>query len=431
MELIQDPQLPADGPTLYQAMKAYEDWLRKEYAHPTEGITRWGRTQINQMESLRHHHRNLSLNQLGRPQVEQMLQYWRQRPYRKGSTEQRVTQKTAANMLKGLKRFLRWAHACDDFGWRKPEDLNDLSTRVISLEGETRAQITPHDVFTLEELALLYGYGQPLDRLLLLLGLNCGFVIAETATLLVEEIYLRTPHSDRYREVLDFHSTSAHSFIKRYRRKNKVYGEFLLWAATTEGIEWAIRRRRKQPGFGPQARLLLNEKGQPFDRLTAGGNSSALIPNMFTRLKKRVRDDDHTVSDLPFKSLRKTGGDLVKRFSDGETMGVFHCRGEIEETKDDLVDVYATRNFGKVFCALQEVEKYLTPMFAAAGPEPFRPQPQAYTSRETIKRIVELHRLGVRPEQIADEVGKSVATVQRHLTKAIGPRPKGRPKKAR
>jgi hypothetical protein len=51
-------------------------------------------------------------------------------------------------------------------------------------------------------------------------------------------------------------------------------------------------------GRRPQRAL----NGQPFDRLTAGGNSSALIPNMFTRLKKRVRDDNHTISDLPFKS---------------------------------------------------------------------------------------------------------------------------------
>jgi DNA invertase Pin-like site-specific DNA recombinase len=40
------------------------------------------------------------------------------------------------------------------------------------------------------------------------------------------------------------------------------------------------------------------------------------------------------------------------------------------------------------------------------------------------------YRRGVPPQQIAEEVGKSAATVQRHITKAIGPRPKGRPKKS-
>lgn len=431
LELLQDPRLPADGPTLHQAMRSYEQWLKKEYAHPTEEITRWGRTQIKQMQSLRNHHQNHPLSQLGRSHVEGMIQYWRQRPRRKGRTDQRVTKKTAANVLKTLMRFFRWLHTSEEFAWRKPEDLNDLNTRVMTLDDERRAQITADDVFTLDELTLLYRYGQPLDRLFLLLGLNCGFVIAESATLLVEEVYLNSPHSARYREVLDFPSTAEHSFIRRFRHKNGVYGDFLLWNGTVQGVEWALRRRRKQPDFGPQARLLLNGKGQPFDCLTKGGNPSRQIPNMFTRLKNRIHDDGAALSDLPFKALRKTGGDLVKRFSDGETMGVFHCRGTIDERKDDLADVYATRNFGKVFRALEEVEKYLAPMFAAAGPEPFRGQPQAYTSKSTIDRIIMLHNQNVSPQQIADEVGRSVATVQRHISKVTGPRRRGRPRKPR
>jgi hypothetical protein len=129
--------------------------------------------------------------------------------------------------------------------------------------------------------------------------------------------------------------------------------------------------------------------------------------------------------------LRKTGGQLVKRFSNGEVMGVFHCRGRVEATKDDLDDVYANRPFGKVFRALREVEAYLQPMFAAAGPHPFAPQPQSYTRRSTIDRIQQLHTNGASPAEIAQITGKSLATVQRHITQFTGPRPIGRPRKPR
>ncbi|MCR9120408.1 MAG: hypothetical protein NXI22_26025, partial [bacterium] len=336
------------------------------------------------------------------------------------------------NLLKALKRFLRWLHTCEDFEWRKPEDMHAISTKIATLEHETRSkQITAEDLFTLDDLTLLYRYGQPLERVLILLGLNCGFSVAESSTLLVNEIHLRSAHPARFQEFLDFESTNEHSFIKRHRRKNGIYGEFLLWEHTVGGIEWALKRRRKQPEYNPTARLLLNGEGKPFDRRTAGGNPCRQISNMFARLKRRIQEDGQTVSDLPFKCFRKTGGDLVKTISGGETMAVFHCRGEVKEAKDNLADAYSTRKFGKVFRALQQVEKRLAPMFAGAGEEPFRHQPQAYTKKSTIDRILKLHREGILPADIAEEVGMSPSAVQRHITKVTGPRRPGPRKKTR
>ena len=191
-----------------------------------------------------------------------------------------------------------------------------------------------------------------------------------------------------------------------------------------------LRQRKKQPDFGSQARLLLNGNGEPYDKPTKSGNASQQIPNIFKRLLDRIEGDKEQISRLPFKMLCKTGGDLVKRFSDGEISGVFLCHGQSVET-DDLDHIYTARPFGKVFRALRSVEKHLEPMFAAAGSEPFRPQPQAYTSRKTIQLIRELHQQDVPPAAIAEQVGNSLATVQRHITKATGPRRRGRPKNAR
>src|SRR5690606_3739711 len=126
----------------------------------------------------------------------------------------------------------------------------------------------------------------------------------------------------------------------------------------------------------------------------------------------------------------KTAGDLIRRFSDGETAGVFLCHGQPVET-DSLADVYSSRPFGRVFTAIRKVQEYLRPVFAAAGDEPFKAKPQAYTSRKTIEQILELHTGGAAPQRIAEQVGVSLATVQRHLTRALGPRPTGRPRKAR
>ncbi len=435
LALVQGSPRPDGGPTLHEALRAYSDWLDEEYEHPEANISPWGHTQKKQVETLLSHHNDLPLGRLDRNQVEQMLRYWRKRPYRKvvkqkETTKKRVTRASASNYVKALRKFFTWLHACDKFDWTKPGDLDQLRTKIETLDGEVRRQVTPEQLFTLDELVQLYRYGTPLDRLLILLGLNCGFGAAEAATLCVEELWLWTPHSKRHQEILNFTSTKEDSFIKRPRRKTGVYGEFLLFEHTVRGIEWALQRRKKQPDYKSQSRLLLNSNDAPYDRPTKSGNASQQIPNLFRRLLDRIEVDETSISRLPFKMLRKTGGDLVKRFSDGEIKGVFLCHGHPVES-DDLDDVYTSRSFGKVFHALRDVEQYLEPMFAAAGPEPFRPQPQAYTSRKTHERILELHQENIAPEAIAKQVGRSPGTIQRHITRSTGPRRRGRPKNAR
>lgn len=322
------PTLTHAGPTLHQAMRKHIVWLEHDYQHPEVGVTAWGRTQIKQVESLIAHHENLPIEQIDHNQIETMVRYWRQRPFKRG-TKNPVTKKSAENYISALRNFIKWLHTSTEYEWRKPDSFDDIKTRVTKLEGERRTQIMPEQLFTLDELVLLYRYGTPLDRLLMLLGLNCGFGRAESASLLVEEIALRTRHSERHREILDFESTNTDSFIKRHRRKTDVYGEFLLFPHTVQALEWALRCRKKQPAFGPSARLLLNGRGEPYDKPTKSGNANQQVSNLFARLKKRITDDNNSITGLPFKALRKTAGGLVKRFSDGEINAVFLCHGHM------------------------------------------------------------------------------------------------------
>jgi hypothetical protein len=159
---------------------------------------------------------------------------------------------------------------------------------------------------------------------------------------------------------------------------------------------------------------LLNENGEAFDKPTRSGNRNQQIPNYFARLIERIRDDENEIRGLSFGKLRKTAGDLIRKFSDGEVMAVFHCRGKAVQS-DDLADVYSNRPFGKVFRAIREVESYLAPVFEAAGACPFDPQPQAYTKRKTIDRIMQLHERDCPAKEIAASVGVSSETVQRQI----------------
>ena len=358
-----------NGPMLHAAMREYIEWLKIEYSNPEAGVTAWGNSQIGQVESLIAHHRDMPVKDVGRNEVEEMLGYWRKRPFRRGS-KTRVSKKSSTHYISALRNFFKWLHTAPAFAWRKPEDFNDLKTSVATLESDRTRQVRPEQLFTLDELKLLYKFGDPMDRLLLLLGLNCGFGAAESASLLIGEVFIRTPHSPRHQEMLGMKLSPDDSFIKRIRRKSGVYGEFLLFAETVRGLEWAITERKKFKDFRPESRLLLNGNGHPLDTATTGGNSNKQIPNRFARLIQRIKAANHKISDLPVKMLRKTGGDIVNRFSDGEICGVYLCHGK-PVASDDLSDVYTTRPFGKLFTKLREVEEYLLPVFKEGGDSPF------------------------------------------------------------
>ena len=170
--------LPETGPTLHQALRRYIQWLKVEYHRPDDGVSQWGHTLIKQVESLIAHHENCVLTRLDHAAIETLIQYWRGRPFKRG-TKQRVARKSSENYSSALRGFFRWLPTVKEYGWRKPEGFTDIRTRVAVLPGEQLLQITPDRVFTLDELVLLYRYAAPLDRLLILLGLNCGFGTAE------------------------------------------------------------------------------------------------------------------------------------------------------------------------------------------------------------------------------------------------------------
>ena len=406
--------IPSNNGTLHEAMRAYIAWIKQEYYRTELGrITGNGRTKVRQVSTLIERHDNVPLSCVDYDQAERMVRFWRQRPFKKNTTKP-ITTKSAQNYIGELKRFFNWLHTSKNFDWRKPDDFEQISTKVDPSPSAKQRRLAQVDTFSKDELCLLNKYATPLERVFLLLGINCGFGTAEVASMLIGEVVLFQAHKKRYQEILRYETTNADSFIKRVRRKNGVYGEHILFPQTVEAMQWALERRKREPHPEQEAILLLNEKGQPYDEPTKGGNRNQQIPNRFADLVKRIRQDYADFPKLSFGKLRKTAGDLVRRFSDGEIMAVFHCRGQAVPT-DDLADVYSNRPFGKVFHAIREVQDYLEPMFEVAGLTPFRAQPQAYTSRKTRDKMLELHEQGMPIRTIAEKVKKSRMAVYRHL----------------
>lgn len=409
-----------DGKTLHQAFAAYEDWIKQHYFDDeTQTLSEYAHTKLGQIDSLKDRHEDVPLAEIDYDYIEKMYRFWRQRPMkrtRKGQKEQRMSASSVRHYVGELHRFFKWLHRSKDFAWRKPEDIDDID-RSTRLDTETvKQRIRKVDTFQLDELRLLNRYATPTERLYLMLGLNCGFGTKEIATLTIGEIFLHQALPADEQEVFGFHSTDDDSFVSLVRNKTTIVGKYLLFGQTVKMLEWVMARRLKQRNPSPDQPAILNSKGMPLDQRSANGNPSRQIPNTFSRLHKRIIDDGNEITKLPFKHLRKTAGDLIRRFSDGEVAGVFLLHGS-PVTTDKLSDVYTNRPFGKVYDAIRRVEEYLQPVFEEAGDDPTLEQPQAYTSRKSVDRIAEMTKEGKTVREIAEAIGKSRMTVHRHIQK--------------
>lgn len=350
-------RLAPDAPHehLHHALDAYIAELEID-AH----LSPWHRTKTEQARLLRAHAEDMPLPRLDLKQVETMIRYWRNRPQGKRG---RMALATCRNHLIQLRAFFRWLHRHPDYSWRQPDGMADLRGGPIRTAEDLSKRLTAIHVVTYcpEELAILYEYASPLMRLWILLALNCGFAGAETSTLEKDHIFLHQEHPYAGRSGIS--STEHDSWIRRLRPKTQVYGEWKLWPETVQGLEWAMARKRRIRTKEPA--LIVTSTGHRYSDPTQGGNKNSRIRNLWVSLIRRNLKKDHPdFRFLPFKQLRKTGGDLIRWIADGEIEGVYLCHGSPVRS-DSLADVYANKPFQKVFDALDKLHDKLTPMWAA------------------------------------------------------------------
>ncbi len=394
-KMLQGIGQPATRETLHQALDAYARWIETTFLTPPEEgkeqrTSQSGKKQAERARSIKEHCPDRPLSELGVNQIDQIIHYWCHRPMsKKGKPFSAVT---CRHHIRLFKHFLKWLHKNPDFPWKKPVDLEFDRVKILEHPHEIAKRITPNQVptYTREELAVLWEYATPLQKVFLCLALNCGFNISEIATLRLDEI--------------------NDGFIKRLRPKSKVYGEWKLWEITKQAIAWAIKRRGK--ANSPQ--LLVTEKGHSYLEPTRSNNRGAKIPNSWNALLTRIQVDK-PFKRLSFGKLRKTAGNLIRKFSDGEIAGIFLCHGHAVKT-DELADVYTNRPFQKVFEAQDRIWEYLKEIFTGDFPEQIKVV-GAKISLGKIRQIRSLARQGFKTSKIAEVCGVAEQTVRRWCNK--------------
>src|SRR5262249_6867858 len=162
--------------------------------------------------------------------IEDLFDVLRLRPA--GADGKPVSVTWTRNCVKQLRHFLRWLNKAPEFEWRRPADLELGRIHIPHSPQELAAPGRPSHVQTYSpyELQMLYHHATPLQRLWMLLALNCGFGRAELASLDLSEVLLRRKHPHG-REV-GCPDTDQDSWVLRVRHKSRVYGEWKLWPET-------------------------------------------------------------------------------------------------------------------------------------------------------------------------------------------------------
>jgi hypothetical protein len=160
--------------------------------------------------------------------------------------------------------------------------------------------------------------------------------------------------------------------------------------------------------------LLLSDSGQPYSAVTAGNNNNQKIRNSWNRLMKRVRQETDN-SDFPrlsFGKLRKTAASWIRRVGGGEIASIFITHGKA--TGDSLLDVYAERQFPKLFKCQKRIWEKLKGVLTGEFPEPKPHKPTSYRLEDALKkRIQKLKRQGYKLTKIAEMTHSSLTTVRR------------------
>ncbi len=387
--------------TFGKAVQGYIETVKE--THPTL----WGSGKTRLIEFIAERVPDFVLNELDMGKIENILRLLASRPVSE-KTGEPVSVSWAKNTIKEFRQFIRWLHKSKSYGWKRPDDYEVLPMRVGRTQDE-RARITSLAVetFSLDELMILWRYALPWERLLMTLALNCGFGMAEIATLRRGEVLLGKPHPFAEQIGL-FPANAPGNWIMRLRGKTEVYGEWKLWDVTVTALQWIMALR-------PHAERIVVPKGGGELHKKAQRNNQ--IANSWLRLLDRIKPDKPTFTRRSFNKLRKTAINLVRQHSGEEVASLFASHGR--PVHDELIRVYANPRWVTLHATTEAISLKLDNLFKSVS-EPFRPvevRGGPNISLGQIERIKKLVSEGNRICDVASEVGVSRETVRRWATR--------------
>jgi integrase len=401
----------AIGVTVRQAITTYEAHVRRSLTLPDGHLRPWGRTKLDQMDSIRNYLSDvriggrdflaLDLAELSYGICDEMYGVFRRRPLTlRSNLQKRMAPSSAKNLIKELGNFFDWLDGAEAFDWTSPRRFHAIKKTPHDLtapEQYDRRLAREKLVIADDQLRVLFEYSLPIERLLLLLGLNCAFAASEIGQL--RRGFLKLDRST----------------IEGIRFKSGNDTRHWLWPQTRVGLEWILDQRGHVKASRPddQDIVFLTERGKPIWHGTKKGHVSDGVSNIWYRLTRRVLKDHPEFPSYSFNKLRKTSATRILEIADAETASMILAHKTIGE--DELLHHYALLPWEKLYEAQRRLGEQLAAVMEAGGHDPWAGKTKSYIGLARTKRVAELHDAGEPAPAIAGQLGISVATVYRLL----------------
>jgi integrase len=265
---------------------------------------------------------SMPLREVGAEQLAATVAYWLARP-KAPKTAAPISSTSAALIVKTARAVF---DHLDGIGvWQAPRRFDRLFR--LPRNGSAPKVVT----LDLAELQRLYHYASSRMKLLILLGVNCGFCSMEIATLKRSEIDLEA------------------KVIRRARQKTAVEQQWNLWDETAE----LIGEHLAPINEGDLA--LLTEGGKPLVYYSPHHRVDAIGHPWIDLLKKsKVK--------APFKLLRKTGATMVRAIG-----GIEVSEQYLAHSEKSMARFYSRPDPLKLSAALAALRERLAPMFGGSS----------------------------------------------------------------
>ncbi len=413
-----NPDCDPTGQTIGQAIDAFSDSIVTNNTAPEDGsLSTWGKTQVDQLKSWKRfmsvaietrNGQTIEMNLLQTDladltiaRAQQMVDVIRTRPMTfESKRTRRMTVKSASGIKKKIKHFFDWLDLADEWQWWEPQRFRKVKYSTTPLTNEEKHQRNLRKErwrISDGEMQILFEYATPVERVLLLLGLNCAFGAGEIGDLRIP--YVKFDEGQ----------------INGIRFKTGSDTRHFLWPETIEGLQWELARREKLPQCDTSKDVFfLADKGAPLWRKLKSGNYKNGVAKRWRDLMDRILKDHPDFHQYSFGKLRKTAAIRVIELSDAEAASMILGHGI--PTDDKLLSAYVSIPWEKLFVAQKAYGEAVRPLLKTKRP-PFEQPPKNYIGKKA-EQILEQFKQGIPVQQIAQDLGIHPMTVYRHVDRA-------------
>ena len=406
------------GQNIGQAVDGFIDDLRTQNTIPDGSLSPWGKTQIDQMKSWKRFMSaatqisngevvgqkllETDLCDLSVAKAQQMVDVIRKRPLTFESKQtRRMTCKSAQGINKKIRHFFDWLDLSDHWQWQEPPRFRKLNFSVASLTDEEKHdRKLKKEKWRLSdaEIQTIINYATPVERVLIILGLNCAFGAGEIGNLRVPYVKFETNEIDGI----------------RFKTGNDTRHH--LWPETIEALRWELQRRDELPKTEKSKDIffLSETGGDPLWKKSKAGNYNNGVAKRWADLMKRVRKDHPTFHSYSFGKIRKTAAIRVIELADAEAASMILAHGI--PTDDKILSAYVSIPWQKLYAAQETYGQTIRPLLKTER-LPFEQPPKNYIGQKA-DQILEFYKKGISVLKISRLLELSVMTVYRHLDAA-------------